>query len=209
MVEYINERYKDDAFVFRIRKNDYGGGVSRGTPGCFVDSEKYPGADILVRYSGSETYYDNYLYIKYKKQEDEYLKNILDEVFDYEYKLYIYESESSHLIRMDRISADASFDDYMKNYYKFLRMEVVVAPDYIINDKDDLVEILGAAFSSGDITVNKAMIYFSTNREDYDSLPEGIIRSPGAYYRSKSHEEYIYINRTKDGEQECSWEESR
>ncbi|MCL2163774.1 MAG: hypothetical protein FWH55_05120 [Oscillospiraceae bacterium] len=209
MVSYINERYEDDSFVFRSRNNAYGSGVSRGMPGCLVDSEKYPDADILVRLSSTGAFLDNYLYYKYEEQEDAYLKNILDEVFNKDYRLYIYASESSHLIGMDSISADASFEEYMKNSRKFLRFEVVVSPDYIINDKNDLAKMLSDTFTSLDITISIATISFCMNQEDYESLPEGIIRSPAEYYRRKKHEPFLSMKKLDSGEREFVWEEAR
>jgi hypothetical protein len=63
MTKYINKRYEDDKFIFHKRSNSNVGGVGRGTPGALFYSEKYPNAEILVRYRQKEaSFFDNYLY---------------------------------------------------------------------------------------------------------------------------------------------------
>jgi len=175
LISYMNERYPDDTFVFRSYNSGYVGGVASGIPGCLVDSEKFPGADILVRVIGKndlDTFRDNYLHFKYEKQEFAFLKKVFDEAFNHDYKLYLYEAVASHLIHMNHISADVSFEDYMKNSSKYLRFTVVVAPDFVITDPDDFAEMLSNTCVTNHIPTWPARIYFCNTLEDYEFLPQ-------------------------------------
>lgn len=183
MLEYINDKYIDDAFTFRSMTGGYlGSNVTK----IIVDSEKYPGKDVRVictEVDGSEKFADTYLNVRFEQQTRAYIENAL--FAEYGTNTYVKYTPGDIAVE-DNGTSGTTFSEYLANEHTYISFSAVVCD--VVIDEEKTFEKVKAMFSDAVIRGN---IYYVEENVEFND--ENSSATAQQYIETQTYSKRLYF----------------
>ena len=198
MVDYMNEKYSDDTFVYgRL----FGGELGAKNVKIIVYSEKFPGADIRVlsnEENGKLYIRDNYLGIKFEEDTREFLRDRISGVYgDNIYVSY----RPDDMACTENGSSEMTFKEYISSKSSYVTFNAAV----ISRDADEETAWAEITDMFQGIPLSGTIYYIS---EDVQLSGEAGKENANEIFREKNYRARVFF--IKDAEDHFSsfdWEE--
>ena len=184
MIQYINEKYTDDAFEFVSMS---GGHIGSNVTKILVSSEQFPKAEIRVictTVDGTDTFKDTYLNIKFEEQTRNYIANLFRNQFGENCHIKYIPDDLSCTVNGSSLT---TFEEYIKERSSHIYFSAAVSDN--IDDIESMNEIFSSMFSD---IVFYADIYFFDSVVNTDNEMRELIENKN--YTQKVHLEKFEIN---------------
>ena len=164
MTKYMEKKYNDSFTITEVT----GGGIGITHHIAYATSKKYPDHKFKIYYEEKDdSYKDDYIQYKYEENTKEYIKSMLENIFNVDVIINYNINETNN-----KFNDYTTFDEFINSSDNGILFEALVSDEYNINDIDILSKEIKDQLEKNHISIEYCTIYFANNKDTFYPIRE-------------------------------------